>query len=331
MTYNCEERIGVHSIAKIFNEELRWIFREQSISDCGIDAYVEITRTGFKTGCFTPTGKLIAIQIKSGLSFFKEARADHFVFRGSKRHLDYWLEHCIPTILIIYDKVTGNAYWREVNRSTIVLTKKAFKVNIFKQNLLNRSSKEALTNIAFFSNKYQYKLWQIQSSIDEIKLLITTPLFLYIEIDEIPGSNSCNITLLVTDDGHTSFPEIIYTGNNNNANRFEYRFKLSKDSSLRQALSDTIPWADFFFGNEDFTDEILATTIADEISSFNQDEFSQDVLELRKQNIFFHLVCYLTGSYCFRLDLKANNLTYAFLEMERFLEKEPIVRTRVCY
>jgi len=331
MIYNCEERIGVHSIAKIFTEKLKWIFREQSISDCGTDAYVEITRPGFKTGCYTPTGKLIGVQLKSGQSFFKEARDEYFVFRGSKRHLDYWLGHCIPTILIIYDRITGNAYWREVNRSTIILTEKGFKVNIFKQNLLKQSSKEALTNIAFFSSKYHYKLWQIQSSIDEIKLLITTPLFLYIEIDEIPNSNSCNITLLVTNDGYTSFPEIIYTGDNDNANRFEYRFELSKDSSLQQAISDTIPWADFLFGNEDFTDEILATTIADEILSFNHEEFGQDVLELKKQNNFFLLACYLTGSYCFRLELKANNLTYAFLAMDPFLEKEPIVRTHMCY
>jgi len=234
MSYISEERIGVYSIAKIFIEELRWIFREQPISDFGIDAYVEITRTGFKAGCFTPTGKLIGVQIKSGQSFFKEARDGHFVFRGLKRHLDYWLDHCIPIILIIYDRVTGNAYWREVNKYTIILTQKGFKVNLFKRNLLNHSSKEALTNIAFFSSKYHHKLWQIQTSIDEIKLLMTTPLFLYIEIDEIPGANSCNITLLVTDDGDTGFPEIIYTGGNDNANRFEYGFELSKDAACNK-------------------------------------------------------------------------------------------------
>jgi len=100
---------------------------------------------------------------------------------------------------------------------------------------------------------------------------------------------------------------------------------------LQQAISDTIPWADSLFGNEEFTDEILVTTIADEILSFNQEEFSQDILELRKQHNFFLLACYLTGSYCFRLELKANNLTYAFLEIEPFLEKEPLVRTRVRY
>lgn len=329
MVFNNEERVGVYSVAKIFSEEFGWIFREQSINDFGVDAYVEITRTGFNTDCSTPTGKLFGVQIKSGQSFFKEAKDSHFVFRGVKRHLDYWLDHSIPIILIIYDKKTGNAYWQEVNRSTVVLTKKGFKVNIFKENLLKYKSREALANIAFFSRKYPYKLWQLQTSLDKVKLLTTRQLFLYVEIDDIPNTGSCYITLLVTDDGCTSFPEMIYSGVNDDSNRFEYGFELSKNSSLKEAITDTIPWADLLIDNVDFTDEILVTKIADEILSFNQEDFIQDILELREENSFFNLACYLSSSYCFRLELKTNKLTYAFIEMEAFLEKEPIVKTRL--
>jgi hypothetical protein len=151
MIYNNEERIGVHSIAKIFTEELGWIFREQPISDFGVDAYVEITGTRDSSSYLTPTGKLIGVQIKSGQSYFKDTKDIYFVFRGTKRHLKYWLNHSIPVILIVYDKITGNAYWQEVNNSTAVLTGSFFKVNISKQNLLNYKSREALANIAFFS------------------------------------------------------------------------------------------------------------------------------------------------------------------------------------
>lgn len=38
MAYNCEERIGVYSVSKIFTETLGWIFREQPINDFGVDA-----------------------------------------------------------------------------------------------------------------------------------------------------------------------------------------------------------------------------------------------------------------------------------------------------
>ncbi len=47
---NSEERIGVYSIAKIFVEELKWIFREQPINDFGIDGFVEITKYQMPTG-----------------------------------------------------------------------------------------------------------------------------------------------------------------------------------------------------------------------------------------------------------------------------------------
>ena len=186
-----------------------------------------------------------------------------------------------------------------------------------------------MANIAFFSTKYQYKLWQLQSSRDEVKLLTKRRLFLYIEIDDIPNSDSCHITLLVTDDDFTNFPEIVYNGGIDNLNQFEYSFQLSKNKSLKEAINDTIPWADLFIDNLDFTDEILATKIADEILGVTQEEFIQDILELRNKKNFFLLACYLSGSYCFKLELKVNKLTYAFLVMEALLDKEPSVRTRL--
>jgi hypothetical protein len=125
-----------------------------------------------------------------------------------------------------------------------------------------------------------------------------------------------------------SFPEMLYNGQHGNSNHFEYGFELSKNCSLKEAINDTIPWADLHVGNVDFTDEILAIKIADEILSFTHEEFMQDVLELKEKKSFFLLACYLSGSYCFQLELKANKLTYAFLEMEAFLDKEPIVKTR---
>lgn len=44
MRSNNEERIGVYSVAKVFSENLKWIFREQPINEFGIDAFVEITK-----------------------------------------------------------------------------------------------------------------------------------------------------------------------------------------------------------------------------------------------------------------------------------------------
>ena len=56
--------------------EMRWLFRRQLESDFGIDAQVEVVEDG------RPTGQLVAIQIKSGASFFRVRGRDQ-VFAAS--------------------------------------------------------------------------------------------------------------------------------------------------------------------------------------------------------------------------------------------------------
>tara|TARA_R110002049_G_scaffold175107_1_gene342405 strand:- start:911 stop:1132 length:222 start_codon:yes stop_codon:yes gene_type:complete len=64
MRYNSTERIGVNATESIFIREFDWIFREQPIVDVGIDALIEQSENG------NPTGKFIALQIKSGKGNF---------------------------------------------------------------------------------------------------------------------------------------------------------------------------------------------------------------------------------------------------------------------
>lgn len=56
-------RVGVYMCGTIF-EEHDFIFREEAIEDYGIDAIIEAKEDG------VPSGKLIAVQIKSGESYF---------------------------------------------------------------------------------------------------------------------------------------------------------------------------------------------------------------------------------------------------------------------
>jgi hypothetical protein len=79
------DREGVNAVEGIFLRELGWIFREQTISDWGIDAHVEVTNRS------EPTGRLLALQIKSGKSFFRR-RGENFVFYGEGRQ--NWNRRC---------------------------------------------------------------------------------------------------------------------------------------------------------------------------------------------------------------------------------------------
>ena len=66
---NSTERMGVYQCGKIA-EKNNWMFREQPIDDIGIDAHMELVES---------TGRpkqLVALQIKSGSSWFKEKKDD---------------------------------------------------------------------------------------------------------------------------------------------------------------------------------------------------------------------------------------------------------------
>jgi hypothetical protein len=327
--FNNIERVGIYSVANIFSKDFGWVFREQPINDFGIDGHVEITTKGPNLRDLIPTGKLIAVQIKSGKSFFKEFKNECFVFRGSIKHLEYWLNQTLPIILILYNVETKSAYWQEIDGSKVTYTKKAFKINIPKVNLLNWKSKEGLTNIAYFRNKYDYKLWQLSSSMNEIKVLIENRLFLYIEIDGIPYSDNYYVTLVLTDEDCEGYMELIYNYCDKNPHRFEHNFIIQNNKSLKEAINDTLPWARLSLEGVTFFDEMLTEQISREILEFDQDDFFQDVLELKANNSFLQLACYLSGSSCFRLELSANNLAHNFLALNEFLIKEPIVKQRI--
>lgn len=136
-------RIGVAGTNLLF-EKLGWIFREQPIEDYGIDAHVEVVESN------TATGKLIALQIKSGKSWFKEKTTDGFVFRGKTEHLEYWQEHSLPVMVVLYDDEEEIAYWQAVNSSNVQQTNKAWKLIIPFEQQINILS---LKKIQEFSRK----------------------------------------------------------------------------------------------------------------------------------------------------------------------------------
>ena len=116
-------RIGVAGTQLLF-ERLGWIFREQPIEDYGIDAHVEVVENS------TATGKLIALQIKSGKSWFREKTSSGFVFRGNTEHLEYWQQHSLPVMIVLYEDDEQTAYWQAVSSSNIRKTDKAWKLII---------------------------------------------------------------------------------------------------------------------------------------------------------------------------------------------------------
>ncbi|WP_199065657.1 DUF4365 domain-containing protein [Chitinimonas sp. BJB300] len=123
MTKVQTERLGVAAIEYFFSEH-GWLFREQMKHDYGIDAHIEIVNDG------RPTGKLIALQIKSGASYLSEKTTDSIIFRTDDKHAAYWVGHSMPVVVILYDPETKQAYWQQISREALKSTKKSWKLDI---------------------------------------------------------------------------------------------------------------------------------------------------------------------------------------------------------
>ena len=90
------ERIGIHKVALCFLEKFGWIEREQYVADYGIDTQVEIVENG------KPTGLLYCIQVKTGTSYLKHTGGEEIVHYTDEKHVNYWLNHSLPVLLIIW-------------------------------------------------------------------------------------------------------------------------------------------------------------------------------------------------------------------------------------
>ena len=118
------ERVGVAAAALAFSS-LGWAFRSQEVKDYGIDAHVEPFH-----GSHRPIGRLLALQIKAGDSYFREGTDEGWWYRGTNKHLRYWLGHVLPVIIVMYDDEDRILYWQHVTEDRIEYTDNGWKILI---------------------------------------------------------------------------------------------------------------------------------------------------------------------------------------------------------
>jgi len=154
------ERIGVHAVASKVHEEFGWLFREQS-EDYGIDAEIEVVSND------EPTGRIIAVQIRSGPSYFAAEDDVGIVFRGDSEHLNYWLDHNLPVIVVLYDPNQKVAYWQHVTADTASRLSKGWKMSIPRGQTLDKTQGENLEKIASSVMKEQVR--QLTAELQEYR------------------------------------------------------------------------------------------------------------------------------------------------------------------
>ena len=159
---NHKERIGVSHCNEIA-ESNNWMFREQPIDDVGIDAHMEFIDSSGKSK------QLLALQIKSGASWFKEKKENCIIFRDiNERQYNYWTMNSLPCIVVLYNTEDKMCIWQKLTTETIKRTKegegKGFFVKVpIDQVFLDTSSNEKLlsfTNLPEHITNYNFLLSQ---------------------------------------------------------------------------------------------------------------------------------------------------------------------------
>jgi hypothetical protein len=105
--------LGVAAVRFVIERDLKWVFREQTTEDFGIDAHLEVVEDG------VVSGKLLGLQIKSGLSWFAEPGPGGWWYRPKDSHVQYWTQHSLPVIVVLHHPGTGRCHWQLVNQDVL--------------------------------------------------------------------------------------------------------------------------------------------------------------------------------------------------------------------
>lgn len=146
------ERNGINHIRTIIeNSNCRYTEFVKD-NDFGVDALIEILYEN------ETTGKILAIQIKSGKSYCNKT---HCWIKTTEKHKAYWKKYPLPVFGIVYDPSEKRAYWANIsetlkninNLNTIKFVKSIFTTfneNSFKKFIRPQSSKEK--KLSFFKS-----------------------------------------------------------------------------------------------------------------------------------------------------------------------------------
>lgn len=235
---NSKERIGVLHCGEIA-ERNKWLFRDQPTNDIGIDAHIEFVDSSGKPK------RLLALQIKSGASWFQEKKDDCVVFCDiNERQYNYWTMNSLPCIVVLYNPDDNRCIWQELTDKTIERTKggngKGFFVKVpLDQVFLDKASNEklfAFTNLPEHIVNYNFLLSQ-KKFMQIIQNGGMVKLHSYEWVNKSSGRGD---TELIVDDG-------------NSVEKYSYPYWFPH-TPYKKVFPRLFPWADFS-ADEDFFEE----------------------------------------------------------------------------
>lgn len=162
---------GITILKGIVENQLEWIFRpNHKEHDFGIDAYLDVIAEFGQV-----TGKTIAAQVKTGSSYFKEKNDFGWIYRGEMAHLNYYLNHEIPVIIIIVDEENKEAFWCLCDPQKTERAGENWKITIPFHKRFNSTSKNELLKYISPVRDYASQLehfWKMNKRLKESERIV---------------------------------------------------------------------------------------------------------------------------------------------------------------
>lgn len=311
------ERTGVHHCGEIA-ERNNWMFREQPIDDVGIDAHMEFI------GCTGKPKQLLALQIKSGASWFKEKKDDCIIFRNiNERQYNYWTMNSLPCIVVLYNPDDDMCIWEKLTPETIEKTKegngKGFFVKVpLSQVFLNDLSNEKLlsfTNLPQHITNYNFLLSQKKF----MQIIQDGGIVRLHSMEWVNKSSGRGETELIVDDGKT-IQKYLYP----------YWFPFTPYAMVFPRL---FPWANFS-ADEDFFAENDETLWREYHCYYDNEEdewinVGDSFEEFRRKLYPMRSIDHSGEVAEYMLVLSLNELGRSFLNVDKFVsQNQPYIKAR---
>jgi Domain of unknown function (DUF4365) len=285
-------------------DELGWLFRSQPTEDYGIDAHAEVVDGE------AVSGKLLALQIKGGMSWFSETAPGGWWFRPDAAHVQYWRDHSLPVVVVLYHPETGRCHWQRVSRDTLVETSTGgWKLLVPEAQVLDGSAR-ALLQAPAEGDPYELRLRELRLAKPWMDMLTSgTRLVVDFEewVNKMSGRGSVSIGI-DHEDGNA--PEELVT----------WHF-FPGPSSYAEAVPKLFAWADADVHEETYDDAEYdqyknECLIWDEGDPF----YSEPYEDWRRSRVLEGIRPYESGGEVdhFRIELTLNELGKAFLVVDRF-------------
>lgn len=199
--------IGVTQTQLAVEDGLGWLFREQPTEDFGIDAHAEVVDAELVRG------RLLALQIKSGPSWFREQGTGGWWFRPDAEHVEYWMNHSLPVVVVLYHPARERCYWQLINRETLIETSRGgWKLLVPETQVLDAGARAALSQAAE-GDPYTLRIRELQLARPWMKML-TEGIRLVIDIEEWVNKTSGRGTIaLGVDNEDGNDPERLVSWN----------------------------------------------------------------------------------------------------------------------